>query len=114
MSFKMDTSDILNGLMSLENKTKAAINVYADTVAKKMEAHAKSNRPWQDNTGQARGRLTGTSTRLSGSVVRCNLSHGVSYGVYLEVCNEGKYAILKPTVDAIGPSAVKGLSNLLK
>lgn len=114
MSFKFDANNIIQGLANLENRTKAAISLYGDTVTKKMEAYAKTNRPWTDRSSSAKNRLTGTSVRLSGNTVRCTISHGVEYGIWLELCNEGKYAIIKKTVDAISPEALKGLNNLLK
>ncbi|MGL5507477.1 MAG: hypothetical protein ACRDB0_06220 [Paraclostridium sp.] len=113
-SFKFDTSGIAKGILALESRSMAALGLYGDSVAKKMEAYAKSNRPWTDRTSSARNRLTGTSVRLSGSKIRCNISHGVDYGIWLELCNERRYAVLKPTIDAIGPQAVSGLSKIFK
>ena len=112
-NFRFDASKLISGLAEREVKLKASLNLYGDTVAKKMEAYAKSNRRWQDRTGDARKSLRGTS-QPSGNGVRVSISHNVDYGVYLEMCNERRYAILKPTVDKIAPEAVKGLSNLLK
>ena len=40
MSFKLDASKLISGLAEREIKTRAALGLYADTVAKKMEAHA--------------------------------------------------------------------------
>lgn len=113
MSFKMDVSSIVNGLAQQELKTKASLNLYGNTVAKKMESHAKSNRRWTDRTADARNRLNGTC-KQQGNGVRIEIVHGVDYGVYLELCNEKRYAVLEPTVKAISPDAIKGLSNLLK
>lgn len=112
-SFRFDASKLVKGLSERELKLRASLNLYGDTVAKKMEAHAKSNRKWQDRTGDARKSLRGNSEPW-GNGVRVSISHNVKYGVYLEFCNERRYAILKPTVDKIAPEAVKGLSNLLK
>ena len=112
-NFRFDASKLIQGLAEREIKLRASLNLYGDTVAKKMEAYAKSNRRWQDRTGDARKRLKGNSEPW-GNGVRVSISHNVSYGVYLEMCNERRYAILKPTVDKIAPEAVKGLSNLLK
>ena len=112
-NFRFDASKLIQGLAEREIKLRASLNLYGDTVAKKMEAHAKSNRKWQDRTGDARKSLRGTS-HPSGNGVKVSISHNVSYGVYLEMCNERRYAILKPTIDKVAPEAIKGLSNLLK
>lgn len=113
MSFKFDANDLLKGLAEREIKTRAALGLYADTVAKKMETYAKTNRPWTDRTGRAKQSLN-SSWKWMGDVVRVELSHGVDYGIYLEFCNEKRYAIIKPTIDKVSPEAIKGLRNILK
>ena len=94
MSFKFDANNLIKGLAEREIKTRAALGLYADTVAKKMETHAKSNKPWVDRTGRAKQSLN-SSWKWVGDVARVELSHGVYYGIYLELCNEKKYAIIK-------------------
>ena len=89
MSFKFDASKLIKGLAEREIKTRAALGLYADTVAKKMETHAKSNKPWVDRTGRAKQSLN-SSWKWVGDVARVELSHGVYYGIYLELCNEKK------------------------
>ncbi len=49
MSFKFDASKLIKGIAEREIKTRAALGLYADTVAKKMETHAKSNYKWTKN-----------------------------------------------------------------
>lgn len=112
-NFKFDASNLIKGLVDIETKTKAALGVYSDSVAKKMESYAKSNRKWNDRTGDARKRLTGSWERY-GNGTRVAISHGVDYGVYLEFCNERRYAILKQTVDKVSPEALRGLNKILK
>lgn len=113
MSFKFDANNLIKGLAEREIKTRAALGLYADTVAKKMEAHAKSNKPWVDRTGRAKQSLN-SSWKWVGDVARVELSHGVYYGIYLELCNEKRYAIIKPTIDIISPQAIRGLNKILK
>lgn len=113
MSFKFDASKLVKGIAEREIKTRAALGLYADTVAKKMETHAKSNKPWVDRTGRAKQSLN-SSWKWVGDVARVELSHGVYYGIYLEFCNEKRYAIIKPTIDIISPQAIRGLNKILK
>lgn len=113
MSFKFDASKLIKGIAKKEIKTRAALGLYADTVAKQMEAHAKNNYKWTPRSGAAHQRLNG-SWKWVGDVARIELSHGVDYGVYLEFCNEKKYAVLRPTIDYISPKAIRGLKNILK
>ena len=113
MSFKINATNLIKGLAEREIKTKAALGLYADTVSKKMETHAKSNYKWTPRSGAAHQRLN-SSWKWFGNIARVQLSHGVNYGVYLEYCNERKYAIIKPTIDHISPKAIKGLQNIIK
>ena len=82
MSFKFDANNLIKGLVEREIKTRAALGLYADTVAKKMENHAKSNYKWTPRSGAAHQRLNG-SWKWIGDVARVELSHGVHYGIYL-------------------------------
>lgn len=113
MSFKFDISGLAKGLAEREIKTKDSLGLYADTISKKMEAHAKSNYKWIPRTGLAHQSINST-WRWIGDIARVELSHGASYGIYLELCNEKRYAIVKPTIDLISPQAIKGLANILK
>ena len=113
MSFKFDASNLIKGIAEREIKTRAALGLYADTVAKKMETHAKSNYKWTPRSGAAHQRLN-SSWKWIGDVARVELSHGVHYGIYLEFCNERRYAIIKPTIDIISPQAIRGLNKILK
>jgi hypothetical protein len=74
----------------------------------------KSNHPWQNRTGNAE---RGLSAKLSSSkaqyVQTIELSHGVSYGVYLEYSMEKRYAIIEPTMRLMGPRIVDDLSMKL-
>lgn len=112
-SFKFDTGSLLKNLAAKEMKTRVALNLYADTCAKKVESKAKANAPWSDNSGTARKSLKGTSTP-NGTGARIELSHGVDYGIYLEMCNERRYAIVKPTIDLEAPAIFRGLSIIWK
>lgn len=110
--FKFDVSGLQKGLQALQPKLRAALNVYAETCAKKFESEAKRNYPWTDRTYMASKTLHG-DYQWRGDVVRITLEHGVDYGIYLEFCNEGKYAIVWPTVQSKAPEAMRGLINLL-
>lgn len=113
-NLKFDASKLISGIAEREIKTRAALSLYANTVSNKMEAHAKSNYPWSPKSGLAHQSLHTEPPKWMGNIIRCTLAHGVDYGVYLEFCNEKKYAIISPTIDYIAPSAIKGLQNIMK
>ena len=113
MSFKWKTNTIITNLSELDVKTKASVGLYGDTVAKKLEASAKAYRPRSERTGRARQSLNGDSEWV-GIKVRGSLSHGVDYGIWLELCNEGKYSIIMPTINKEAPAVMEGLKKILK
>ena len=67
--------------------------------AAKMEAHAKRHAPWTDRSSNARQGLFGVVTKEGDKVVLI-LSHGnvIEYGVFLELANQGNFAIIGPTL----------------
>ena len=110
---KVDASKLLANLENAETKSQLAIRMFAQEGAKKFENYAKINRPWTDRTGHARQRLVGWVETFSDKV-RIHIGHGVDYGVYLELCNEKRYAILQPTVNACSKEIVQGFSKLMR
>ena len=64
-----------------------------------LESYAKLNAPWKDRTSNARQGLHGGVDTDGGQFV-LYLSHGVEYGIWLELAHGGNYAIVGPTADA--------------
>lgn len=112
MNFKFDSSALMKGLESLEDKAGEAIQMYSETGAKKLEGFMKDEALWVDRTGAARQRLTGTVSKLAKGY-RITLAHGVEYGLWLELAMEKKYAIIEPTIRLHGDEVMKGFENLL-
>lgn len=82
-------------------------------IAQEATDHAQSNAPWNDITGRARAGLHSELTREPDGIVLV-LSHTMDYGKWLETIQGGKYAIIMPTLRAIGPrlmqEAMRGYS----
>lgn len=66
-----------------------------------MEATMREEALWADRTGAARAGLTATVEEADG-VVSMILEHGVEYGFWLEVIQNGRFAILGPTMERHG------------
>ncbi|RDY22880.1 hypothetical protein CHF27_011210 [Romboutsia maritimum] len=113
MGFRFDGAQLFRNLAEQQIKTRAALGLFADTSAKTLENEAKNNHPWEDRTYQARNRLKG-DYEWQGNLLRISLSHGVDYGIYLELCNEGKYAVITPTINKCSPKIMRGLDRILK
>lgn len=96
-----------------EKKIKEALGLYADIAAKKMEVHAKANKPWIDRTSNAKNSIQG-KYHWKGKALVITLSGNVDYFIFLELAMAKKYAILKPTVDRFGPDVFRGYQKLVK
>lgn len=94
-------------------RTIAALQALGDHYAAKMEGEAKQNKPWQNRTGDAQKGLFGEA-KAENTELKVRLAHSVDYGVYLELANNGKYAILEPTVQKNAPKFFKDAERVLK
>jgi hypothetical protein len=94
-------------------KVKRAAMITAQRMAPEVEAYMKNNAPWTDRTGNARNGLAAHAYQ-EGDEVGILLYHQVSYGIWLEVANGGKYAIIQPTIDTMGPRVMQQYNNLLE
>lgn len=80
--------------------------------AKDAVEHMQANAPWNDRTGMARASLNYAIDE--GSVeVSVHLTHGVYYGVYLELHFNEQYAIIAPTIQELGPDLMRRLEAIL-
>jgi hypothetical protein len=75
-----------------------------DELAEEMEAWAKENAPWDDDTTDARQGLHAHAIHSGPrSVVWIAHSADVKYGIWLEIMQNGRFAILLPTVLHFAP-----------
>jgi hypothetical protein len=80
-----------------------AVTAVAGRIATLMQNDARANAPWTDRTGNARTGLFGTAERdVARSLVTIYLSHGadLDYGIWLELANAGRYAVIERTIEA--------------
>lgn len=108
---KFDTSQF--DLVKAAAKQKAALALYADTAAKKMEGEAKAGAPWTDRTSHARQSISGTHG-WDNSTLKIVLSGGMNYSVYLELAMEKAYAILVPTIQKNAAEILHGYQRLVR
>lgn len=104
---------ILPSLRNGHKKLMDAAWITAQRMAPEVENYAKANAPWTDRTGNARNGLAARAYR-DGNGVGILLYHQVDYGIWLEVRWGGKYAIINPTIDAMGPRVMASYNRLLE
>jgi len=112
MGFKWDVSPDMTLPQMTEAYTRAVFQTtrrLAEQNAREMEEWAKANAPWQDRTGAARTCLN-ASVEGVGSIV---LAHGVDYGLWLEIANGGRFAIIARAIDVFGVKYMDKLQRAL-
>lgn len=77
-----------------------------------FQAEMKSGAPWTDRTGQTRASL---SCRASVGANEGVLSFSVSGpgSPWVEIANQGRFAIVVPTIQSAGPRVMAGIGPLL-
>ena len=96
------TGTLVKGMENFERKTSDAIVNASLEFAEKLQEYAQSNAPWEDRTGDARAGLT-AEVEADQDLCEIRLSHTVDYGIWLEIRWGGRYAIIIPTIEAVGP-----------
>lgn len=93
-----------------------AILAVAKYIATRAQNEMRTNAPWQDRTGNARGGLFSVAEQAAAELVIIYLSHGhtIEYGIHLELDWGGRYAIIVPTMENLYPEIRRMLDNLLK
>lgn len=94
-------------------KTQDAAMIIARRNAPVCENYMKTNAPWTDRTGNARNGLAARAYQ-EGDEVGIVLYHQVDYGIWLETRWSGKYAIIQPTIDEMGPRVMRDFNRLLE
>ena len=92
-------------------RRRAAVILLAKRWAADLEKQAKDGGPWADRTSNARNGLVGKAIVYPDKVV-ITLAHSMEYGVFLELAKQGKYAILKPTIDKNVPAIYASYKKL--
>lgn len=94
-------------LKEYNGKSHRGIKAAAERIAKEMLEYAKTNAPWEDRTGEARAGLqSAVIVEPDGEHISIFLGYGdeTYYGVWLEVMQGGKFAIIGPTINKFQPT----------
>lgn len=112
-AFIWDDSVLRAAIARVDPDVEAAITHSVAYHATRAVAYARQNAPWTDQTGNARNGLFST-TEHSGKTWRIIVAHSVPYGVWLEVRWNGRYQIIRPTVQHEGPELMRTVSDIFR
>ena len=90
----------------------SVVQLLLQSYAPSIETWMKANAPWTDRTANARQSLyANVELLLDGGVLI--FDHGVTYGVFLEYANQGRFAIIAPALDHFAPLIWADIQRLL-
>lgn len=101
------------GAENYAQRARVALRALAAYYAPQIETWLKANAPWTDRTGNARQSLYAEVLDLTNAMA-IQFDHGVSYGIYLEFANTGRYAIIGPALDHWTPIIGAAVQRLLR
>lgn len=107
-----DTGDLECNLKKLPGDINKRLDTVFDYNSQWGTTWMKLNAPWTDDTGAARASLIAVAASQQ-SQHTITVAHGVSYGIWLEVANSGKFAILGPAMRIIGANVMKSMQGML-
>jgi hypothetical protein len=111
--FFLRDGGIRDNLRKGPEQVKTAAWITAQRFAPEVENYMKNEAPWHDITGNARNGLSARAFREV-DLIGIELSHSVAYGIYLETRFSGRYAIIEPTIDHMGPIVMRQFDRLLE
>ena len=111
--FKVTWKDDLTPEMKrAPNKIRRAAALTAHSMAPPVENYMKLNAPWTDQTSNARNGLAARAYE-DGSDIGIVLFHQVSYGIFLETRWSGRYSIINPTIEVMGPRVMARFERIM-
>lgn len=108
--YRIDT--LSKGIANFAFKTENGMGEIAQGFAEDLLQYAQANAPWEDRTGEARAGLE-AEVSLVNEALEIDLYHTVDYGIWLEIRWGGKYAIIIPTIETMGPKLFDKMSGLI-
>lgn len=91
---------------AVEGELMAQVEEQALKMAQEILDYAQSNAPWEDRTGDAR-RLLDVAVQEDPEAIIIQLYHQVDYGLWLEVIQNGRFAIIMPTLERFSGQAIE-------
>lgn len=102
---RMDISDLSNKLIAMNTRADAAVRMFAEQGATKLQGYAQRKARWTDRSGNARQRLH-AYVSATNSGYRITLAHGVEYGIWLELAHGKRYAIIPESINYVGSTEI--------
>lgn len=114
-SIDFDARTLTANMVALRPEIRRAIRSAMNYHSTRAVAYARQNAPWTDRTTNARNGLFATVGYARGNrAFVMVIGHSVPYGIWLETRFSGRYAIIRPTVDHVGPLVLATANTLVR
>jgi hypothetical protein len=111
---KIDFDDVRlrNNLQTFSDKLNRNVSGVMNYNSAYATNWLKSNAPWSDDTGAARTGLVALPFN-AGKTHELIMAYSVSYGIWLEIANSGRYAVITPAMRIVGEKIMRDMQDLL-
>lgn len=79
-----------------------------------LEDAARDRAIWEDRTGDARAGLTAQALKPYDGMVQMLLFHTVEYGIWLELIQNGRFAVIMSTLEAEAPRIINNAMRRIR
>ena len=104
---------VLGNLNKWAVEKRAGVEGVARVTGANMQNYARTNKRWQDRTGNAKAGLNGGSFWQNPFMLMVFIAHSMSYGVMLELAHDRKYQILEESRDKFKDSFYQGCKKIM-
>lgn len=111
-SIDFDSRRLQRNVRKAPEDIRRAIGVMVDYRAAYAQGYLRAKAPWTDRTGAARSGLFAIPVNY-GNTFEIFMAYSVHYGIWLEVANNRKYAVITPATRIIGQMLMQDMQNLL-
>lgn len=112
MQVTFDDRKLKKNVRSLNSKVNRQIGMLMQYEAAYTVGWLKQNAPWTDRTSAARTGLSAMAFS-AGKTHEILMAYSVYYGIWLEVANSGRYAVITPGMRIVGAKVMNDMKLLL-
>jgi hypothetical protein len=113
VSFDYDARALHVNLRNFDRNMERRVDAVMDYEAAYATTWLKTHAPWTDRTGAARAGLIAIANKLGPGSYELLMSYSVHYGIWLEIANSGRYAVIGPGMKVIGDKLMRDLAHLI-
>jgi hypothetical protein len=112
IEFKFDDRRLKKNIQSVNGRVNRNVAALMQYEAAYTVGWLKQNAPWSDRTSAARTGLTATAFS-AGRTHEILMAYSVYYGIWLEIANSGRYAVITPALRIVGNKVMNDMKLLL-